>query len=416
MDEVDGMAGNEDRGGMQELLNLIKISKIPIICMCNDRSLQKMRSLANYCFDLRFEKPKVQQILGFVMSICFRENIKMNPQVASEIINGTACDIRQTLNQISMLANLDYEMSLPQAQKEATSSKKDTVLSVWQVCKMVFNEADQKGMSLMDKSRLFFYDYSLGPLFVQENYLKVQPHVQSKNVMKHVAAAAEAISVGASIDMKIRESNNWSLLDMQAIYSSVLPGHYMSGHFVGSIEFPRWLGNNSKRNKHNRLNSELAMHTKVFTSGGALAMNLEYSKPLLESIVFPLKKRGLDGVQDAVEVMKSYQLLREDLDSLVELNLWPKQKGIMDGIDSKIKAAFTRLYKKEVPVFSYSANHGGSRKKVLYDDQFNEDESEALSEPEEDTIESDNLISKAKTKGRNKKNPSTSKTKAKRKK
>ena len=62
MDEVDGMAGNEDRGGMQELINLIKSTKIPIICMCNDRNSQKVRSLANYCFDLRFYRPKVDQI------------------------------------------------------------------------------------------------------------------------------------------------------------------------------------------------------------------------------------------------------------------------------------------------------------------------------------------------------------------
>ena len=37
MDEVDGMAGNEDRGGVAELIALIKTSRIPIICICNDR-------------------------------------------------------------------------------------------------------------------------------------------------------------------------------------------------------------------------------------------------------------------------------------------------------------------------------------------------------------------------------------------
>ena len=106
MDEVDGMAGNEDRGGiqvlvhlplfdfsvevgisiwalprrlpslalrclisllvlcfhLQEMISLIKTSKIPIICMCNDRNHQKIRSLANYCFDLRFQRPRLEQI------------------------------------------------------------------------------------------------------------------------------------------------------------------------------------------------------------------------------------------------------------------------------------------------------------------------------------------------------------------
>lgn len=63
MDEVDGMAGNEDRGGIQELITLIKNTSIPIICMCNDRNHQKIRSLVNYCFDVKFNKPKPQQIL-----------------------------------------------------------------------------------------------------------------------------------------------------------------------------------------------------------------------------------------------------------------------------------------------------------------------------------------------------------------
>ncbi|CAF4202615.1 unnamed protein product, partial [Adineta steineri] len=57
MDEVDGVSGNEDRGGIQELISLIKRSRIPIICICNDRQHKKIRSLANYCYDLRFHRP-----------------------------------------------------------------------------------------------------------------------------------------------------------------------------------------------------------------------------------------------------------------------------------------------------------------------------------------------------------------------
>lgn len=82
MDEVDGMAGNEDRGGVavspskgyysilfvrdviffQEVIQLIKNSKIPVICICNDKQSQKMRSLVGYCFDLHFSKPRIEQV------------------------------------------------------------------------------------------------------------------------------------------------------------------------------------------------------------------------------------------------------------------------------------------------------------------------------------------------------------------
>lgn len=33
----------------------------------------------------------------------------------------------------------------------------------------------ERGLNLMEKSNLFFQDYSLGPLFVQENYVRVKP-------------------------------------------------------------------------------------------------------------------------------------------------------------------------------------------------------------------------------------------------
>jgi DNA polymerase III delta prime subunit len=61
MDEVDGMSAG-DRGGVADLIASIKISKIPIICICNDRYSQKLKSLMNYCLLLSYRKPTKQQV------------------------------------------------------------------------------------------------------------------------------------------------------------------------------------------------------------------------------------------------------------------------------------------------------------------------------------------------------------------
>lgn len=37
MDEVDGMTGS-DRGGNKSLIDMIKLTKVPIVCICNDRN------------------------------------------------------------------------------------------------------------------------------------------------------------------------------------------------------------------------------------------------------------------------------------------------------------------------------------------------------------------------------------------
>lgn len=175
MDEVDGMSGNEDRGGMQELISLIKTTSIPIICICNDRNHQKIRTLANYCFDLRFNKPRMEQIRGYLMTICFQEDLDVKPNILAEIINGTGQDIRQSINNLYMWSNKSKSLTMDDAQKGAQSSQRDAMMTQWDVVKKVFTIQDQKNMDITERARLFFNDYSIGPLFVYENYLHVQP-------------------------------------------------------------------------------------------------------------------------------------------------------------------------------------------------------------------------------------------------
>lgn len=55
MDEVDGMSAG-DRGGVAELIIMIKNTKIPIICICNDRSKQSLKTLLSHCLELRFSR------------------------------------------------------------------------------------------------------------------------------------------------------------------------------------------------------------------------------------------------------------------------------------------------------------------------------------------------------------------------
>lgn len=130
MDEVDGMAGNQDRGGVAELIALIKSSQIPIICMCNDRNHPKMRSLVNYCYDLRFSKPRVEQIKAAMMSICFKEGLKFAQGALDEIIAGTGHDVRQTLNHLAMYSasKTSTPLATDVAKKDAKTAEKDVKL------------------------------------------------------------------------------------------------------------------------------------------------------------------------------------------------------------------------------------------------------------------------------------------------
>nr|CAD7453506.1 unnamed protein product [Timema tahoe] len=176
MDEVDGMAGNEDRGGMQELIQLIKNSQIPVICMCNDRHHPKIRSLVNYCFDLGFSKPRLEQIRGAMMTICYKEGVGVTADILNDIITASNQDIRQVLHHLSVFSALNKKLSGEQTKVDAKNGQKILKLGPWDVLRKVFSAEEHKKMSLQDRSDLFFQDYNIGPLFVQDNYLNVKPH------------------------------------------------------------------------------------------------------------------------------------------------------------------------------------------------------------------------------------------------
>lgn len=222
MDEVDGVAGNADRGGIQELITLIKRSRIPIICICNDRQHKKIRSLAGYCYDLRFYRPNVQQIRAAMLTILHRENVlHVKQETLDNIIQSCNQDIRQTIHSL----NLWTSQGGRTASNAATMIEKNVNNNPFELCRLSFSD-ELRSKSIAEKSDMFFEDYQLMPLLIQENYLLCQPHLSASENGKRkltdieqlelISAAAESISLGDICSQMIFSKNDsWSLLPYQ---------------------------------------------------------------------------------------------------------------------------------------------------------------------------------------------------------
>ncbi|XP_036056786.1 replication factor C subunit 1 isoform X2 [Onychomys torridus] len=404
MDEVDGMAGSEDRGGIQELIGLIKHTKIPIICMCNDRNHPKIRSLVHYCFDLRFQRPRVEQIKSAMLSIAFKEGLKIPPPAMNEIILGANQDVRQVLHNMSMWCAQSKALTYDQAKADSQRAKKDIKLGPFDVARKVFAAGEETAhMSLMDKSDLFFHDYSIAPLFVQENYLHVKPVAAGGDMKKHLmllSRAADSICDGDLVDSQIRSKQNWSLLPTQAIYASVLPGELMRGYMTQFPSFPSWLGKYSSTGKHDRIVQDLALHMSLRTYSSKRTVNMDYLSHIRDALVRPLASQGVEGVQHVVALMDTYYLMREDFENIMEVSSWGGQPSPFSRLDPKVKAAFTRAYNKEVHLTPYSLQvvktsrlSTGPALDSEYHEELQEEDSQS-DEKEQDAIETDAMIKK----------------------
>jgi len=413
MDEVDGMAGNEDRGGMQELIQLIKKSKIPIICMCNDRNHPKIRSLANYCYDLRFYRPRVEQIKGFALSVAAKEGIKIPPQAMEQIVIGTNQDVRQVLHNLQMWTSTSSSISYDDAKDNANNAHKNIKLGPFDIVKQLFSQSEASKLNIHKRSDLFFMDYSFIPLFVQENYLLVNPSEGRGNVkrtLEILSETADSIADGNLVEKSLRSNNNWSMLPLQGYFSTVLPSMKMVGYLGQRIEFPQWLGKNSSRGKHERILQELKTHMTISANCMKSDINLDYVPFLRQKLSQPLLDASLDSstaARQVIGVMDDYNLNREDWESILEIGTWGKQNDLISKIPTKVKSAFTRLYNKESHKSPYAVHQAAKKVKAKSSEEVLEgedpDDTNALEESENednDDLAKDAMIKvKKETKG-----------------
>merc|ERR1712139_415438 len=96
MDEVDGM-GAGDRGGNAALIKMIKKTKNPIMCICNDHGSPKIRSLTFSCYDVRFSRPSKGTIAQRTAEIASAEGLKAEPNALEALAESCGNDVRHVL-------------------------------------------------------------------------------------------------------------------------------------------------------------------------------------------------------------------------------------------------------------------------------------------------------------------------------
>lgn len=233
------------------------------------------------------------------------------------------------------------------------------------------------------------------------------------------------MAVSDVIERHIRTTNNWSLLGLQAAYSTVMPSYYMSAWANTLPTFPSYLGRLSNYNKRDRLMQELKAHVSLKISGNKTSLALDYMGPLCGRITRPLADGDVDG---ASAVLNNYYLRKEDMESILELAVFKGDKNPLEKVDSKTKAALTRNMNKHGEMLPYSYGTDGSKKrgaKGADELELNEEgeiiENDASDEDDKDDIEKDAMIKKVEKKGKRTKKaeededdePKASKSKAK---
>jgi len=104
IDEIDGIAGREDLGGVGAIIKIIKESRFPVVLTANNPWNQKLRTLRQYCQLVQFRKIAVWDIEKRLKEICEKEKIKADGEVLRQISKQSKGDLRSAINDLESIS------------------------------------------------------------------------------------------------------------------------------------------------------------------------------------------------------------------------------------------------------------------------------------------------------------------------
>ena len=104
IDEVDGIHGRSDYGGVEALINILKEATIPIILAANYDKSDKMKKIKKAVTTI-YTRPLSPRLLRLYLNMILeKENAKINPGNLIKLISESNGDIRSLINSAQALA------------------------------------------------------------------------------------------------------------------------------------------------------------------------------------------------------------------------------------------------------------------------------------------------------------------------
>ncbi len=123
LDEVDGIAGNEDRGGVGAIIKIVEESRVPVIMAANDPDIDKLRPLKKVCLLIRFHQIRIPLIIALLQKICLLEHVKAEFEALERIAQNSKGDVRSAINDLQSLSEENQVLTLQDTMMLASRNK-----------------------------------------------------------------------------------------------------------------------------------------------------------------------------------------------------------------------------------------------------------------------------------------------------
>jgi len=201
LDEVDGIAGREDRGGVRELTKVLKTARNPLILTANDAYNPRFSTIRKYCEIIEFKKPTIREGVSHLKRICTKEGIAADEEALKFIVERAGRDVRSAVNDLQALAQGKTRLAMEDVTWLAGRDRKEVIFNVmrtimyskdsWEAKKAV-SSAD------VDPDMLFHWIYENTPYHITDP--------------QDLVKAMYYLSLADIYRKRIRDTQYWTLL------------------------------------------------------------------------------------------------------------------------------------------------------------------------------------------------------------
>ena len=105
VDEIDGVSGNKDRGGIPALTKLIANSAFPVVLTANNPFDKKFSTLRTKSLKIEFPSLDYLEIYNVLKNICTEEKIKFEDKALKALARRAGGDLRAAINDLQSLTS-----------------------------------------------------------------------------------------------------------------------------------------------------------------------------------------------------------------------------------------------------------------------------------------------------------------------
>jgi len=129
VDEVDGVSGSADRGGLSALSKLIDETKFPIILTANDPWNKKFSLLRKKSEMIEFRNLSYLSVLSVLKKIAEAQRISYDEDSLTSLARRAGGDLRGAINDLQTLAELTQSLSKADLDELFGRRQKDTMIN-----------------------------------------------------------------------------------------------------------------------------------------------------------------------------------------------------------------------------------------------------------------------------------------------